>query len=115
MFESCILHKKLCSIVECCIIAHYVRCICRELYAIHKTMSSEYVFTQKHMFNSMFAHTTMFGVEVESCILHMKLCSVFKSRAVFCTLDYVRCISRELYFAHENYARCISRGLYFAH
>ena len=41
----------------------------------------------------------MFGVEVESCILHMKLSSMFKSRAVFCILDYVRCISRELYFA----------------
>ena len=44
----------------------------------------------------------MFGVEVESCILHMKISSMFKSRAVFCTLDNVRCISRELYFGHKT-------------
>ena len=44
----------------------------------------------------------MFGVYVESCILHIKLCSVYKSRAVFYTKNYVRRFSRVLYFAHKT-------------
>ena len=44
----------------------------------------------------------MFGVSVEICNLDIKLCSVYKSRAVFCSSNYVRCISRELYFAHKT-------------
>ena len=57
----------------------------------------------------------MFGVSVESCNLDIKLCSVYKSRAVFCTSNYVRCISRELYFAHKTMFGVSSRELYFAH
>ena len=38
----------------------------------------------------------------DGCILHIKLCSVYMSRAVFYTKNYVRRFSRVLYFAHET-------------
>ena len=44
----------------------------------------------------------MFGVSVESCNLDIKLSSGYKSMAVFCPLNYTRCISRELYFTHKT-------------
>ena len=45
----------------------------------------------------------MFGVDVESCILHMKLCSMFKSRAVFWHKKTMFGVLVECsYFAHKT-------------